>query len=67
MDQSEIVEGASRHLRCSGQVTVKPDSNSEMGISIVSPGEIRGQLESALANIDEVLAKTGMPAGVDPV
>ncbi len=60
MDQGEIVEGASRHLHCSGQVALKPDPDAEHGVSVVSPGEIRGQMESALANIDAVLTKAGM-------
>lgn len=60
MDQGEVVEGATRHLHCSGQVAVRPDPDSEMGISIVSPDEIRGQMESALANVDAVLEKAGM-------
>jgi enamine deaminase RidA (YjgF/YER057c/UK114 family) len=60
MDQGEIVEGAGRHLHCSGQVAVKPDPDSELGISVVSRDDIRGQMECALANIDEILAKAGM-------
>jgi enamine deaminase RidA (YjgF/YER057c/UK114 family) len=60
MNQAEVVEGASRTLHCSGQVAVEPDSSSDLGISVVSPGEIRGQIASALSNIDAVLAKAGM-------
>lgn len=60
MDQGEIVEGASRHLRCSGQVSVDPDAGSELGIKVVAPGDIRGQMVHALANVDAVLAKGGM-------
>ena len=59
MDQGEMVEGASRYLHCSGQVAVEPD-DSELGIAVVSPGDIRGQIESALNNIDAVLTKAGM-------
>jgi len=39
---------------------VEPDPDSELGISVVSPGDIRGQMESVLANIDAVLTKAGM-------
>ena len=40
-------------MRCvKGRV---PDSKAEMGFSIVSPGEMRGQIECALANIDQSL------------
>lgn len=60
MDQGEVVEGATRHLHCSGQVAVRPDADSEMGISVVAPGEMRGQMQCALENVDAVLAKAGM-------
>ena len=60
MDQGELVEGVKQYLHCSGQVAVKPDPSSEIGISVVAPGDIRGQMESALANIDAVLDKAGM-------
>ena len=60
MDQGEVVQGASRHLHCSGQVSVTPDPDSELGIAVVSPGDIRGQIGCALANIDAVLAGAGM-------
>ena len=60
MDQGEVIEGATRHLHCSGQVALKPAPEAEHGVSVVSPGDIRGQMESSLANIDEVLAKAGM-------
>jgi enamine deaminase RidA (YjgF/YER057c/UK114 family) len=60
MDQGETVVGASRHLHCSGQVAVRPDPDSDLGISVVSPGDIRGQMECALANVDAVLGKAGM-------
>lgn len=60
MDQGEIVEGARRLMHCSGQVAVDPDAESEMGISVVSPGDLRGQMEHALSNVDAVLEKAGM-------
>jgi len=60
MDQAEVVSGARRYLHCSGQVAVQPDAASELGITVVSPTEIRGQIECALGNIDAVLAKAGM-------
>lgn len=59
-DQGEVVEGATRHLRCSGQISVKPDSASDLGVSVVSPEDIRGQMECALANVDAILDKAGM-------
>jgi enamine deaminase RidA (YjgF/YER057c/UK114 family) len=60
MDQGETVEGAGRVLRCSGQIAVKPDAGSELGISVVSPDDIRGQIGASLANVDAVLEQAGM-------
>lgn len=60
MDQGEIVEGATRHLRCSGQISVEPSTESELGVAVVSPGDLRGQIAQALANIDAVLSQAGM-------
>lgn len=60
MDQGELIEGASRFLHCSGQVALKPDADAEMGISVVHPNEMRGQIEYSLSNIDAVLKKAGM-------
>ena len=51
MDQGELVEGATRHLRCSGQISAVPDLTTELGIKVVAPNEIRGQMECALANV----------------
>jgi len=60
MDQGEVVEGTQRHLRCSGQVSVVPDDGTELGFRIVSPNEIRGQMECALGNIDAILKEAEM-------
>lgn len=60
MDQGQIIEGARRHLRCSGQVAVEPAPQAELGIAVLCPNDIRGQMVAALANIDAVLGKAGM-------
>ncbi|NND60841.1 MAG: RidA family protein [Gammaproteobacteria bacterium] len=60
MDQAEITEGAKRHLRCSGQVAVAPDPDAELGFSVIAPGEIRAQMQAALANVDDVLTTADM-------
>lgn len=60
MDQGELIEGVTRYLHLSGQVSLEPDLRSEMGVSVVFPGDIRGQMATALANIDAVLKKAGM-------
>lgn len=60
MDQGEIVEGATKHLRCSGQISVDPDPDTELGIAVVSPKDLRGQMEHTLRNIDSVLEKAEM-------
>jgi len=60
MDQGELVQGATRHLRCSGQISAAPDSSSELGFKVVAPNDIRGQMECALANVDAILDKADM-------
>ena len=60
MDQGEVIEGATRHLNCSGQTSLKDDPESEMGVSVVHPGDLRAQIECSLGNIDAVLEKAGM-------
>ena len=60
MNQAEIVTNISRHLICSGQVSLRPDPQSEMGVSVVAPNDIRGQMEFALANVEAVLNKANM-------
>ena len=60
MNQGEVVEGASRHLRCSGQIAAEPDPDGDLGIRVISPDAIRGQISSALANVDSVLADARM-------
>ena len=60
MDQGELVSGAGRMLHCSGQVAVEPDPEAEIGIRVMHAGDIRGQMESALSNIDTVLSAAGM-------
>ena len=60
MDQGEIIEGTTRHLRCSGQVSVNPAPDTELGIAVVSPNEIRGQMLHTLRNVDSVLEKAQM-------
>ena len=60
MDQAEIVSGLTRHLNCSGQVALKPDPDAEMGVAVVAPNDMRGQMEYALSNVDAVLQKAAM-------
>jgi enamine deaminase RidA (YjgF/YER057c/UK114 family) len=60
MDQAEMVKGGSRHLRFSGQVSVVADRKSAMGVQVVAPGEIRGQMQCVLANIDAILEEADM-------
>jgi len=60
MNQAELTRGANQQLRCSGQVPVSPDPDSELGFAVVSPDNIRGQIECTLANLDEVLIAAGM-------
>jgi len=60
MDQGEVVEGAARHLRCSGQISAVADKSAELGLKVIAPNEIRPQMECALLNIDAILKDAGM-------
>ena len=60
MDQGELIEGVSKILHLSGQVALERDENSDMGVSVVHVGDIRGQMQAALSNIDAVLGEAGM-------
>ena len=60
MDQGELVQGVTRQLRCSGQISVLPDADAELGVRLVAPHDMRGQIRQALANVDAVLEKAGM-------
>lgn len=60
MNQGEVVQGATRHLRCSGQVALQPDPDSELGLGVAYVGDIRGQMAAALASVDELLSAAEM-------
>ncbi len=60
IDQGEVLEGGTRHLRCSGQVSLKDDPDAEMGFSVVAPGDLRSQMECTFNNIDDVLQEAKM-------
>jgi enamine deaminase RidA (YjgF/YER057c/UK114 family) len=59
-DQGEVTEGATRHLRCSGQVSIVDDADAEMGLRVDHEGDLAGQIKAALANIDQLLKGAGM-------
>ncbi|NNF63827.1 MAG: RidA family protein [Acidimicrobiia bacterium] len=60
MNQAEVTEGASRHLRCSGQVDLVADPDSEMGVAVGHEGDMRGQIGAALEALDGLLDGAGM-------
>lgn len=60
MDQGEVVEGATRHLRCSGQVDLREDADAPLGVRVTAPGDMRRQIAIALGNIDAILRDAGM-------
>ncbi len=60
MNQGEVVEGATRHLRCSGQVALVPDEDSELGLSVAHVGDIAAQIAASLDSVDELLVEAGM-------
>jgi enamine deaminase RidA (YjgF/YER057c/UK114 family) len=60
MDQAELLTDVSRQLRCSGQVSLRPDPDSPDGLAVIAPGDMRGQIEVSLANVDAILWKARM-------
>jgi enamine deaminase RidA (YjgF/YER057c/UK114 family) len=60
MDQGEILTDVTRQVRCSGQSALRPDPAAGGQVVVVAPGDMRGQLECALANVDAVLWKARM-------
>ena len=56
-DQAQLVEGHRRQLVCSGQDAVDADGNPQ------HPGDMAGQLELALDNLEAVLGAAGMTLG----
>ncbi len=60
MDQGEVIEGARRVLHFSGQTAIVEDAAAPIGLAVAHAGDIRGQIEMSLANIDAVLEQAGM-------
>lgn len=60
MDQGEVVEAATRSLRCSGQVSLHDDPEAENGFAVTHPGDMRGQVQDALGHLDSLLEGAGM-------
>lgn len=60
MDQAEVIEGGTRHLRCSGQISALSAPDCELGFVVISPNNLRGQIECTLSNIDAVLSQADM-------
>jgi enamine deaminase RidA (YjgF/YER057c/UK114 family) len=60
MDQGEVVEGATRTLRCSGQVSLHDDPEAENGFAVTHPGDMRAQIQDALGHLDALLESAGM-------
>ena len=60
MNQGEIISGASRTLYLSGQVALAGDPDSDLGVTVVHEGDMRGQLSYALGLIDGLLEQAGM-------
>ena len=53
-DQAELIEGHRRQLVCSGQDAVDADGKPQ------HPGDMAGQLEFALDNLEAILTAAGM-------
>lgn len=59
MNQAELLTDCTQQLHFSGQVAVVEDQSKAFGIKIVHPNNIRGQIQSALDNIDSILTEAG--------
>jgi enamine deaminase RidA (YjgF/YER057c/UK114 family) len=53
-NQAEVIEGGTRQLICAGQTAVDGNGAPQ------HPGDMRAQIELALANLEAVLAQAGM-------
>jgi enamine deaminase RidA (YjgF/YER057c/UK114 family) len=53
-NQAEMIEGPARHVICAGQTAVDAVGNPQ------HVGDMRGQIDLALNNLEAVLAKAGM-------
>jgi enamine deaminase RidA (YjgF/YER057c/UK114 family) len=53
-NQAEIIEDPARHVVCAGQTAVDAMGNPQHA------GDMRGQIDLALDNLEAVLAKAGM-------
>lgn len=58
-NQAELIEEATRTLQVSGQVALKDDPASPIGVSVECPNDLPGQMRVTLSNIDKVLAEAG--------
>lgn len=60
MNQAELVEGVTRVLHCSGQSSIVVDTSADSGISVSHPGDMRSQIQVALAGLDALLERAEM-------
>ena len=60
MSQGEVVTGAVRRLRISGQGELWEDPDDPVGLGVGCPGDMARQLEAALSNLDAVLSAAAM-------
>lgn len=60
MNQAEITEAATRVLRCAGQTALVEDPDAPHGLRVEGVGDIRRQIEVALAAVDDILHEARM-------
>jgi enamine deaminase RidA (YjgF/YER057c/UK114 family) len=60
MDQGEVLTDVSRQLHVSGQLSLRPDPAAGGELVVIGTGDMRLQLECALANVDAILWKARM-------
>ena len=58
--QAEIISEINQLVKFSGQTSLVTDPDSEMGISVNHPDDMRKQIEVSLASIDDLLERAGM-------
>ena len=58
--QAEIISEINQLVKFSGQTSLVTDPESEMGLSVKYPDDMRKQIEFSLAAIDDLLARAGM-------
>ena len=60
LEHGDVVEGATRILTLSGQVSVIEDADAAFGVVAKHPNDMRAQMQDVFAGIDTILEQAGM-------